>query len=34
MDQTRLPLVLDDGKTYDASGAKEVWCASGFIRLR
>lgn len=33
MDQTPLPLVLDDGKTYDTSGAKEVWCASWFIRV-
>ena len=28
MDQTPLPFVLDDGKTYNETGAKEVWCAS------
>lgn len=28
MDQTPLPFVLDDGKTYDSQGAKEVWTAS------
>ena len=25
MDQTPLPFVLDDGKSYDSTGAKEVW---------
>ena len=29
MDQTPLPFVMDDGKTYNRTGAKEVWCASG-----
>ena len=29
MDQTPLPFVLDDGKTYDKTGVDEVWCASG-----
>ena len=29
MDQTLLPFVLDDGKTYDKKGAKEVWAQSG-----
>ena len=29
MDQTPLPFVLDDNKTYDKVGAKEVWIASG-----
>ena len=28
MDQTPLPFVLNDGKTYDVTGANEVWCAS------
>ena len=28
MGQTPLPFVLDDGRSYDATGAKEVWCAS------
>ena len=27
MDQIPLPFVLDDGKTYNETGAKEVWCA-------
>lgn len=29
MDQTPLPFVLNDGKTYDPKGSKEVWCTSG-----
>ena len=29
MDQTPLPIVLDDGKTYDIKGVKEVWAQSG-----
>ena len=29
MDQTTLPFVLDDNKTYDKKGAAEVWIASG-----
>ena len=29
MDQTPLPFVLDDNKTYDKKGADEVWIASG-----
>ena len=28
MDQTPLPFVLDDGKTYDNAGSKDVWSAS------
>ena len=28
MDQTPLPFVLDDGKTYNEKGEKEIWCAS------
>ena len=28
MDQTPLPFVLDDGKSYDSTGAKEVWCSN------
>ena len=28
MDQTPLPFVLNDGKTYDDTGATEIWCAS------
>lgn len=28
MDQTPLPFVLDDGKTYEGTGKKEVWTAS------
>ena len=28
MDQTPLPFVLNDRKTYDDTGATEVWCAS------
>ena len=29
MDQTPLPFVLDDGKTYEKKGLKEVWAQSG-----
>ena len=29
MDQTPLPFVLDDGKTYDAKGSTEIWFTSG-----
>ena len=29
MDKTPLPFVLDDGKTYDKKGVKEVWAQSG-----
>ena len=29
MDQTPLPFVLDDGKTYSDKGSSEVWCVSG-----
>ena len=29
MDQTPLPFVMDDGKTYDKTGSSEVWVASG-----
>ena len=29
MDQTPLPFVLDDGKTYADKGSSEVWCVSG-----
>ena len=28
MDQILLPFVLDDGKTYSETGAKEMWWAS------
>jgi hypothetical protein len=28
MDQTPLPFVLNDGKTYNSQGVKEVWTAS------
>ena len=28
MYQTSLPFVLDDGKSYDSTGAKEVWCSN------
>lgn len=34
MDQTPLAFVLDDGKTYNSSGSKEVWSASAADRLR
>ena len=29
MDQTPLPFVLDDGKTYASKESSEVWCVSG-----
>ena len=29
MDQTPLLFVMDDGKTYNQTGSKEIWCASG-----
>ena len=29
MDQTPLPFVMDDGKTYNQTGSEEIWCASG-----
>ena len=29
MDQTPLPFVMNDGKTYNQTGSKENWCASG-----
>ena len=29
MDQTPLPFVLDDNRTYDTVGAKELWVRSG-----
>ena len=29
MNQTALPFVLDDGKSYDKEGVKEVWAQSG-----
>ena len=29
MDQTPLPFVLDDNRTYDTVGAKEIWVRSG-----
>ena len=29
MDQTPLPFVMDDGKAYNQTGSKEIWCASG-----
>ena len=29
MDQTPLPFVRDDGKTYADKGSSEVWCVSG-----
>ena len=33
VDQTSLPSVMDDGKTYNQTGSKETWCASGSSRL-
>ena len=33
MDQTPMPFVLDDGRTYDTTGAEEVWCSSGVSGL-
>ena len=29
MDQTPLPFVMDDGKTYNQTGLKKIWCTSG-----
>ena len=29
MDQTPLPFVLDNRKTYDKKGLKEIWAQSG-----
>ena len=29
MDQTPLPFVMDDNKTYESKGAEEVWCVTG-----
>ena len=29
MDQALLPFVMDDGKTYNQTGSKEILCASG-----
>ena len=29
MDQTPLPFVLEDNRTYDSVGAKEIWVRSG-----
>ena len=29
MDQTPLPFVMDDGKTYADKGISEVWCVHG-----
>ena len=28
-DQTPLPFVMDDNKTYESKGAEEVWCVTG-----
>ena len=33
IDQTLSPFVLDDGKTYDKKGIKEVWVQSGQSNL-
>ena len=33
MDQTPFPFVLDDGKTYDKNGVKEIWAQSGQFDL-
>ena len=33
MDQTPLPFVLDDEKTYTDKGSSEVWCVSGSYGL-
>ena len=33
MDQTLLPFVRDDGKTYDKKDVKQVWAQSGQIDL-
>ena len=29
MDQTGSSFIIDDGKTYDSKGSKDVWCKSG-----
>ena len=29
MDQTPLSFVMDDGKTYNQTGLKKIWCTSG-----
>ena len=29
IDQIPLPFVMDDGKTYNQTGLKDIWCASG-----
>ena len=33
MDQTPLPFVMDDDKTYNKTGSKEIWCTSGLSGL-
>ena len=33
MGQTPLPFVIDDGRTYDTTGSKEVWSASAVSGL-
>ena len=33
MDQIPLPFVLDDGKTHDIKGVKEIWAQSGQLGL-
>ena len=33
MDKTPLPFVMGDGKTYNQTGSKEIWCASGSSEL-
>ena len=33
MDQTPLPFVFDDNRTYDTVGAKEIWVRSGLSGL-
>ena len=34
MDHTPLPFVMDDGKTYNQTGSKEIWSASGLSGLQ
>ena len=34
MDQTPLPFVLDDGKTYYKKGVKDVWAQKWTVRPR
>lgn len=34
MDQTPLPFVIDDNRTYEETGVDEVWIASGQLGLR